>query len=145
MNLDLAWALCPTLPYVSMISMAKCNTALYCSLVASSYRYEFENYKPKFTAASQFDFSKISYIDLCVICKGSYLPLLFSKHVRKTFRPDGCDRNHGPLTRYAKLWVVHAPGMTRTFSPPPRVSDPDIHHGTCVTHAHVPGCMPGSG
>ena len=32
--------------------------------------------------------------------------------------------------------------MPGTFSPPPRVSDPDRHHGTCVTH--VPGCMPGS-
>ena len=29
-----------------------------------------------------------------------------------------------------------------TFSPPPWVSDPDMHHGTCVTH--VPWCMPGS-
>ena len=26
--------------------------------------------------------------------------------------------------------------------PPPRVSDPDMHQGTCVTH--VPWCMPGS-
>ena len=33
-------------------------------------------------------------------------------------------------------------GMLGTFSPQPRVSDPDMHHGTCVTH--VPGCMPGS-
>ena len=37
---------------------------------------------------------------------------------------------------------AHAPGMPGTFSPPPRVSDPDIDHGTCVTH--VPWCMPGS-
>ena len=37
---------------------------------------------------------------------------------------------------------AHAPGMPGTFSPPPRVSDPDMHHGTCVTH--VPWCMPGS-
>ena len=44
-----------------------------------------------------------------------------------------------PLTRYAKL---HAPGMSGTFSPAPRVTDPDMHHGTCVTH--VPWCMPGS-
>ena len=29
-----------------------------------------------------------------------------------------------------------------TFSRPPRVSDPDMHQGTCVTH--VPWCMPGS-
>ena len=46
---------------------------------------------------------------------------------------------HGPLTRYAKLRVAHAPRMPRTFSPPPRVSDPDMHHGTCVTY--VPWCM----
>ena len=32
--------------------------------------------------------------------------------------------------------------MPATFSLPPWVSDPDIHHGTCVTHA--PWCMPGS-
>ena len=38
---------------------------------------------------------------------------------------------HGPLTRYAKLRVPHAPGMPGAFSPPPRVSDPDMHLGTC--------------
>ena len=41
-----------------------------------------------------------------------------------------------------KLRVAHAPGMPGTFSPPPRVSDPDMHHGTCVTH--TTWCMPGS-
>ena len=49
---------------------------------------------------------------------------------------------HGPLTRYVKLRVAHAQGMSGTFSPPPRVSDPDMNHGTCATH--VPWCMPGS-
>ena len=49
---------------------------------------------------------------------------------------------HGPLTRYVKLRVAHAPGIPWTFSPPPQVSDPDMHYGTCVTH--VPLCMPGS-
>ena len=44
---------------------------------------------------------------------------------------------HRPLDGYVRLWV--APG---TFSPPPRVSDPDMHHGTCVTHE--PWWMPGS-
>ena len=48
----------------------------------------------------------------------------------------------GPLVRYVKLRVAHASGMPGTFSPPPRVSDPGLHHGTCVTH--VPWCMPGS-
>ena len=43
---------------------------------------------------------------------------------------------HGPLTRYVKLRVAHAPGM-----PGPWVSDPDMHHGTCVTH--VPWCILG--
>ena len=51
------------------------------------------------------------------------------------------DTLHGPLTRYVKLWVAHAPGMPRTFSPL-RVSDTDMHHGTWVTH--VPWFMPGS-
>ena len=41
-----------------------------------------------------------------------------------------------------KLWVVHAPGMPGTFYMPLRVSDPDMNHGTCVTH--VLWCMPGS-
>ena len=48
---------------------------------------------------------------------------------------------HGPLTRYVKLRVAHAPGMPGTFSRPRWVSDPDMHHGTCVTH--VPWCIPG--
>ena len=53
---------------------------------------------------------------------------------------------HGPLTRYVKLQVTHAPGMPGKFSPAAVfkgnrsiVSDPGIHHGTCVTH--VPWCM----
>ena len=45
---------------------------------------------------------------------------------------------HGPLARYEKLRVAHAPG---TFSLPPRVHNPDMHHGSCVTH--VPWYMPG--
>ena len=49
---------------------------------------------------------------------------------------------NGPLARYAKFQVAHAPGMPGTFSPAPRISDPDMHHGSCVTH--VPWCMPGS-
>ena len=49
---------------------------------------------------------------------------------------------NGPLTRYAKLRITYAPGIPATFSPPPRGSDPDMHHGTCVTH--VPWCMSGS-
>ena len=49
---------------------------------------------------------------------------------------------HGLLTRYAKLLVAHAPGMPGTFFPPPRFSDADMHHGTCVTH--VSWCLPGS-
>ena len=49
---------------------------------------------------------------------------------------------HGPLARYIKLRVAHAPRMPGTFSPPLRVSDPDMHHGTCVTR--VPWCMPES-
>ena len=49
---------------------------------------------------------------------------------------------NGPLTRYAKLRVVHAPGIPGMSSSPQQVRDPDMHHGTCATH--VPWCMPGS-
>ena len=49
---------------------------------------------------------------------------------------------YGPFTRYVILRVAHVPGMPGTFSPLPRFSDPDMHHGTCVTH--VPWCMSGS-
>ena len=54
------------------------------------------------------------------------------------------DGGVGPLVRYVKLWVAHAPGMPGIFSLSlaPRVSDPDMHHDTCMTH--VPWCMPGS-
>ena len=45
---------------------------------------------------------------------------------------------HGPLARYVKLRVVHASEMLGTFSPPSRISDPDMHHDM-----HVPWCMPG--
>ena len=53
---------------------------------------------------------------------------------------------NGPLVRYVQLQVAHAPGMPGTF---PRhlfqrktlVNDPDMNHGTCVTH--VPWCMSG--
>ena len=41
-----------------------------------------------------------------------------------------------------KIAGAHALGMPGTFSPSPQVSDPYMHHGTCVTH--VPWCMPGS-
>ena len=47
-----------------------------------------------------------------------------------------------PLTRYEQVCVAHAPGMPKTFSPPLRVSDSDMHHSTCVTH--MPWCIPGS-
>ena len=41
---------------------------------------------------------------------------------------------YGPLARYEKLRFAHALGMPGTFSAPSRVSDPDMHHGTCMTH-----------
>ena len=54
---------------------------------------------------------------------------------------------NGPLTRYEILRAAHTPGMPGTSSRhrlqrKPLVSDPGMHHGTCVTH--VPWCMLGS-
>ena len=55
--------------------------------------------------------------------------------------PEDVSQCVGLLTRYVKLWVAHVPGEPGTFSSAPRVNDPEMHHGTCVTH--VPWCMPG--
>ena len=52
------------------------------------------------------------------------------------WRPNKYDSSNEDV----KLRAAHVPGMSGTFSLPPRVSDPDMHHGTCVTH--VPWCMP---
>ena len=56
---------------------------------------------------------------------------------------------HGPLTRYVKLWIMHTQGMPGTFSPPPTlkkktlVSDPGMHHGTCLARGpFLPQDMP---
>ena len=65
--------------------------------------------------------------------------------------PSGNDLAPNRTNYYSNQWAscqigkivgAHAPGMPGTFSLSPRVSDPDMHHGTCVTH--VPWCMPGS-
>ena len=55
--------------------------------------------------------------------------------------------SHGPLTRYAKLWVAHATGMPGTFlrhrlQRKLLVRDPGMYQGTCVTH--MSWCMSGS-
>ena len=55
---------------------------------------------------------------------------------------------HGPLTRYTKKCGLHMPQEClerfprHQFQRKPVVSDPGMHHGTCVTH--VPWCMSGS-
>ena len=49
---------------------------------------------------------------------------------------------HGPFIRYVKVRVAHVPRMPGKFSPPPQVSDPDMHDDTCVTH--VPWYMTGA-
>ena len=51
--------------------------------------------------------------------------------------------HNGPLTRHVKLWVVHAPGMPVTFSPPPTsketdiVSDPGVMGTTLVKYPYT--------
>ena len=71
-------------------------------------------------------------------CRAVITPSIISKD----------SHNRDPIARpwascqIRKIEGAHAPGMPGTFSPSPHVSDPDMHHGTCVTH--VPWCMPGS-
>ena len=79
----------------------------------------------------------------CVITKISKHGLCLAGGVLQPIRSMGPEHllpsrwvRYGPLARYIKLRVAHAPGM------PPLVSDPDMYHGTCVTH--VPWYMPRS-
>ena len=80
------------------------------------------------------------------VCQSVPMPLddwkLMGKHRHARSTWESATVWHGSLARYVKLWVAHAPGMPGTFSPPLQVSDPDMHHGTCVSH--VPWCLPGS-
>ena len=46
----------------------------------------------------------------------------------------GASRQLWASCQIREIAGAHAPGMPGTFSPPPQVRDPDMHHGTCVTH-----------
>ena len=75
-------------------------------------------------------------------CPLSLIFSLFLPHPSPSDPDPYPPRLYGSLTRYVKLWVAHAPGMPGTFSPPPQVNDPGMHHGKCLMH--VPWCIPGS-
>ena len=82
--------------------------------------------------------------DVYVILKLTKFYALAAKEVVQTptsgATSDGNFINMTTFMFQSWLRVAHTPGMQGTVSPPPRVSDPDMHHGTCVTH--VPWCMP---
>ena len=81
------------------------------------------------------------YVETCNVNQRTVLPFQnWSYLIKAKLIISNALRIHGPPARYVKL--RHAPGMTGTFSPTLRVSDPDMHHDTCVTH--VPWCMSGS-
>ena len=71
---------------------------------------------------------------------GRYSTTLFLWHYG--LRYNGCCSSDTGLLQIRKIVVVRAPGMPGTFSPPPRDSDPDMHHVRAVMSA--PECMPGS-
>ena len=70
----------------------------------------------------------------CITCKSI-------GYVTMTTLHDDLHR-FGSMGLLPKLRVAHSPGLPGTHSPSNRVSDPDMHHGTCETH--VPWCMSGS-
>ena len=54
---------------------------------------------------------------------------------------------HGPLTRYTKLRVAHAPGMPGKLSPPPTSEETPSErsrHASRHVHTHVLWCNSGS-
>ena len=56
------------------------------------------------------------------------------------WRVGWCLYTMGLLPDTQKMRVAHTLELPGTVSPPPRVSVPDMHPGTCVTH--MPWCMP---
>ena len=59
----------------------------------------------------------------------------------------GQNSHHGPIVRYVKLWVAHAPGMPGTFLPPPtskeiasqrpRHASRRVRHARAVMHVGI--------
>ena len=78
----------------------------------------------------------------CLLNFKKIFTVLIDSNIRFYFSRVFHSFSHGLLARYIIFRVAHAPGMPGTFSPPSRVSDPYMHHGTCVTH--VSWCMSGS-
>ena len=78
-----------------------------------------------------------------LVCRRIYESLGFSELSVLVYGEETVTLNltrlHGPITRYVKFRVAHAPGMPGMFSPAPHVIYPGLHHGT-----HVPWCMPRS-
>ena len=85
------------------------------------------------TPAGQFSFS-LSIAWGCTVPNQSYNRVAQFPHVLAI--------HNGPLARYVKLRVAHTPGILGTFPQSKRVSDPDMHHSTCMTH--LPWRMLGS-
>ena len=70
---------------------------------------------------------------------------------RSKYHSCRCRNRYVPSPSTAVVWAscqirtiagCACAGNAANVSPLPWVSDPDMHHGTCVTH--VPWCMPGS-
>ena len=68
------------------------------------------------------------------------VPGIYRQHQRGFLK----QRGNGPLTTYVKLRFAHAPGTFSRYrlQRKPLISNPGMHHGTCVTH--VPWRMSGS-
>ena len=80
------------------------------------------------------------YIYTCLVTVSpttvSYVQIhTLQNHIKPSILAPVSSRCNGSVTRYVKLRVTRAPGIPGMFSTPPRVSDPAMQHGTCVTHA----------
>ena len=89
----------------------------------------------RFRSVIRIKMELVRRIGRCVFC--GMVPRRLVSVWYRPWQPDGW-----ASCQIRKMPGAHAPGMPGTFSPLPQVSDPDMHHGTCVTH--VPWCMSGS-
>ena len=91
---------------------------------------------------SQWWYRSISPYSIAYVSIRPTSSIQFHRASYYKFNPNVVFFLYGLLSRCVKMRVAHASGMPGTFFPPPRVRDPDMHHGMCVTY--VPWRMPGS-
>ena len=112
----------------------------YCPFVREIHRWAADSLHKGTVSQKMYPFDDVTMKMYKLLWQFLCLSGLYNLHTKALISNDV--KMQWASCQIRKIAGAHAPGMPGTFSPSPQVSDPDMHHGTCVTH--VPWCMPGS-